>query len=1244
MRFEEWSLNGSALQRVTSRALVPTAGLLFWLATSATATADTGAPTATPSASLPLPAPTSTDIVRQVQAWVSTHPLGLWVGYALVAGIVGSLLLRFGRSNAGKRLKQTIEEEVLTNWRLALLGITSLALTLASGWTTWDGMTNFTGTPVLSFLITLGIQGVMLIAAWLIGESFAVGLTGSGPARSVSERAFWVVSIVLLAAAFFALATLLIKVPSVGDMLMKVKTQLGITYHKKLWELLACLVFSIGLTTLMASQKDIFDPYLRGIKVTLKSLPIWLMFLACMLTSVFFSFDSLFSTIFPADERARAAELRTTNQVAGIVSDLGATIARRQVESVDLLFTSPEWAEYSGRINDIIGIARSAPDQIADLTRKELEAQQSERAGLQERKASAESQMASQSKRKDELIAEVSRLKEEVPPIAAEVDRLKAEMFKKDSEILAKKAEMQAEAGGVGGTLKAGQGPEWSKRRKELDDLQKLKAILDGQLKERSAQLSEKRGAVASAEGELAQIDSEIGKLKGEADVADKQIAIASAQKTGTALADTTEAVAATGFASLGDAFGQFRQHPDRKTFEAVQQQCSALMAVFEKVPALKDAVAQKGVRCDPGTVAERAGRVFALQDGMLAFKERCGKPDSLPQTGVDDLLAFGEKCVQTSGLSGQDTALFRTGINSIGLNRDDKAHRFIVTWNAFLDGNHLAYLALGIAFALDGLVFMSGLFGANAVSSPLVRLPAQRKRSAADLEAMMYSALRPDVYGRAKLVLGAMHPIAERDGFVSEIRLADFKEEAAKTIRSVLSVAAQLGAVRPDRNVDSVYQIRGELTEFLSKACERELRINEKLREDVKSQGQAAAHQQLTVDKDFDKARAQEREAEAEHDRRQRDTERRKQRLMPVIAAALGPNVLENAGTVLEQLLPAPGGGDFRSMVIPVRVPQSHMVIVRKVLNAGATLEAVRHDDKGGDERYLIRPELTLCLIELHRDELQKVEAARLREERRWKLLPRPARQKALPPGAPGPLQLTSRLMQEPPPGATQIPMPTTSTSVRALSTAAPEPPPPSRVNGPPSRLEVVPPRAVRAEPQRLPAVAATAEVGELVQLLPFDGEGVSLLSDPSGADWAKRIGRKIDALARDSGFQPLLERANGAAENDFHRGYYELTSKGRSVDAQAAERVRSRYVCLRQLKQLLGTLATAAYVGQDDSMVDGNQRWLNAQSQAVIAIRRFLQGEVGEGGNLEAVIDALEELGSSSQQSGEGIRSAAN
>ena len=85
-------------------------------------------------------------------------------------------------------------------------------------------------------------------------------------------------------------------------------------------------------------------------------------------------------------------------------------------------------------------------------------------------------------------------------------------------------------------------------------------------------------------------------------------------------------------------------------------------------------------------------------------------------------------------------------------MNRDDKAHRFVVTWNAFLDGNRLAYLALTLAIGVDLLVFMSGLFGAQALRSPLSDVPSPKARSAHQLEAIIEAALLPDIFKNARL------------------------------------------------------------------------------------------------------------------------------------------------------------------------------------------------------------------------------------------------------------------------------------------------------------------------------------------------------------------------------------------------------------------------------------------------------------------------------------------------------------
>ena len=83
-----------------------------------------------------------------------------------------ALLVLFGNH----RIRHGIEKALTDNWQLTLLAATGIALSLASGYTTFDGMRNFTSAPLLSVFISFGIQGVMLIVAWLIGESFATGM------------------------------------------------------------------------------------------------------------------------------------------------------------------------------------------------------------------------------------------------------------------------------------------------------------------------------------------------------------------------------------------------------------------------------------------------------------------------------------------------------------------------------------------------------------------------------------------------------------------------------------------------------------------------------------------------------------------------------------------------------------------------------------------------------------------------------------------------------------------------------------------------------------------------------------------------------------------------------------------------------------------------------------------------------------------------------------------------------------
>ena len=727
----------------------------------------------------------------------------LWFAGACIIGVYF-----FARSKVGLRARAGLEETMFSNWRLALLGTTGVVLSLASGYTTWDGMRNFTGEAVLSGMVTFGIQGVMLIVAWLIGESFAVGMNqiapdGTAPAGR-ANTAGMVIGVGLVGVTFYALERAYGGVSASGSVIDVSKFSSMAIYF----------AFALLLLALVALHKksDLAQPYVQSTRVVVKSAVLWVMFLACMATSVFFSFDSLFSAIFPQAERQRAAEIRSVNQVAAVVSDIGELTDRRRIEQAQSLFTLPAWAAYEAELDKAMRLASEAPDKIREQMTRELEAQKSRIAKLEEQKASAQSGQAGLVSRKQLLVDNLSRFEAERPEAAQKFAEQKAVVSEAEMRLDEARAKILAEEKGVEGSGKAGRGQFYRAAKGDEERVQAEIQVARERLKGHEARLNGIVRGISTAKAELARIDGSLANLKGEADTAVQMIAMA--QTGGKAeVAERLDPVALAG--ALERDRQTFRQKPQLKTLAALQNDCVMLQSVSLKVASLHDAAA--AIDCDPKQASEAAGRVFALNAGVENFAAACAGGDKLAgKKTTDDLLGFGRKCLQDSGLPSKDTAEIAGKLSAIDLSRDDKAHRFVVTLNAFQDGNRLAYLALAIAIAIDSLVFMSGLFGANAVRSPLSDVPSLKARSASQLEGIIENSLLPDTYETARATLHAMRPITPRNGFIAEVWMPD-DGSGNNHVMGVLNAGATIGAVQRDAGRSDHYLIRSELYEFLA-------------------------------------------------------------------------------------------------------------------------------------------------------------------------------------------------------------------------------------------------------------------------------------------------------------------------------------------------------------------------------------------------------------------------------------------
>ncbi len=341
---------------------------------------------------------------------------------------------------------------------------------------------------------------------------------------------------------------------------------------------------------------------------------------------------------------------------------------------------------------------------------------------------------------------------------------------------------------------------------------------------------------------------------------------------------------------------------------------CTQIFTAMTNAPTTKDKV--RGIDCDPKAASEAASRVFALNAGIAAFDANCNGGDKLAQNkSADALFEFARKCVQDSGLSSKDTDALRLSINTAELNRDDKANRFVATLNAFQDGNKLAYLALAIAIAIDSLVFMSGLFGANAIRSPLSDVPTTTARSARQLEAIIENALLPDKFDNAQLVLEALHPITPVGGYTGEVLVPLDHTNSRGRILKVLNAGAAIGAVVRDPNRTERYLVRPELFQFLSVVAKR---AYEKDEENV----------------------------------RRGDLER-------IVTELLLPRVGEAVETVMDHLHPIDERNGFMARVNLDEIHEEHRRPVRNALNAGATLKLVQHAGKEFPSTYFIHGDM---------------------------------------------------------------------------------------------------------------------------------------------------------------------------------------------------------------------------------------------------------------------------------------------
>ena len=697
------------------------------------------------------------------------------------------------------------------NWRIALLAMTSVVLSIASGWTTWDGMSNFTSAPALSFLITFGIQSVLLISAWMLGEALVNRFRST-----TSDRMFS--SLLVVLAALLGLALLAGAVSGGQDPEFLSEHYVGLISSTGFWIglLVAVAVVLAGLVYRWITQSVQRRNPTRALMNTAM---LSLMFAACMATSVFFSFDSLFSSVFPDSERARASEIRAQSRVDGILNDLTGETQRASLTLQSRIVSGPIWTAYRSNIDKLrsqmeeraANLEKQA-QALRDKSRESALALDQQRSLLQVRQERAADELAAAN-------ANLVALKEAMQRLRTERAERENKLRTLDEQIAAKTAAAEAELQGLGATAQRGRGPIYrtitaDKRRLEIDKRRQVSEleILDEQIRRHSEKLT-----------------------AAERDVEKRTVANAGASAQLRTVGQTPQATSLTDNeaqrAALLAASNKLEQ--SRIAFE--QTFAGGALATLEKdcatgVELLGVHTSETGstpVSCTASDVRVAIAPVHAMRDGVALVNERCKGEgtgsDGQPAGSIDQLVNHARECVQLAALPAELSATLRRRIDDLQRNRDDLAHRFIVTMNAFSDGNRLAYLALAIALCIDFLVFIAGLLGAATRSSPFTSLPNALGHTVAGADRIMRSALFPNLPRTAQAALSAVRPVSGAqanqgiEGWTHQIALDDRKLGGRAELSRIVNAAASIGAAQRVAGNRDLYRLRREVVDFLA-------------------------------------------------------------------------------------------------------------------------------------------------------------------------------------------------------------------------------------------------------------------------------------------------------------------------------------------------------------------------------------------------------------------------------------------
>jgi hypothetical protein len=582
----------------------------------------------------------------------------------------------------------------------------AVALSIASFYTTYDGLTNFTGSVVIALLISFGIQGTLYIASWIVANDLA---NEDRDNRKSGRRRGWFV-------------------------------------------------------------------FRHPMKV--------LMLLTCMFASVFFSFDSLFDSVFTPLRQDELNRNVGQDVVTTVLGDVEQRMVAKRTEDILALKTDTAWTDFERRMVGLIEYAKISGDRIREAANRK-------QAELLSQLSAKQTELAELRKTLAGVTAELGALAAPTASAgASDTDRsrlsaLDGEVSALQEQLLEIKAKLGVEekAGGVdekGVRRKDGRGPVWRQldlQRKEVDERLKVKEEERRDVAARvksagdSATERARKSGILSAQkqqldGQIAALDGQVQNLEQRRQQVQGDIATAA-----TAAASGAQVQQVT---NLQTAMTSFIGTGSDATYKAMVGSCSELFELLQANPQTKADSAKYS--CDTTGFASSVGALSALDKSLEAYRQKCTVQKVLAAvdadgaraaTGTGDrqfvvaaMVREAQTCLGEVKLDPARLADPRARLQRIAEENSPNTSHFerSVIW--LTRGNPLAWIALIIAISIDLLVFISAVLGARFLVDPLVRAgtdPAERLKdiNAANVDTRIYGEEGPVINN--KLFLRAL-------------------------------------------------------------------------------------------------------------------------------------------------------------------------------------------------------------------------------------------------------------------------------------------------------------------------------------------------------------------------------------------------------------------------------------------------------------------------------------------------------